>query len=138
MYQYCEELKKLRLWWGSQRLMASQCGVSRETIRLIELGKLVPSVEVLTLWLDVKDLKLTDRTDIVSSVLQAKYETTSAGRDIKSLEAIAAGEMDFSHTDNIIQELTAILMETEGMTEGMRTGQRKRIERVFEKHGFDK
>ena len=138
MYQFCGELKKLRVWWGSQRMMAGQCGVSRETIRLVESGKLVPSIEVLTRWLGVSGLVLNDRKDIVSSVLQAKRETTVVGRDITGLEAIVSGDVTFSSTDEIVHELTSILMEAEGMTEGMRTGQRKRMERLFEKHGFIK
>ena len=138
MYRFCDKLRELRNTVGSQRDMANKCGVSRETIRLVEAGKLIPSNEILAAWLDTAGLQLTERKDIVSEVLQAKRESTAVGRDISALEAIVSGEVTFSSTDAIVHELTSILMESGGMTEGMREGQRKRLERVFEKHGFVK
>ncbi len=129
---YSRELKKLR---GNTSTVsfAKQCGVSRETIRLVEKGELLPSKELLFSWMSCASVEPLFRTDILQDVIRRKVAQSSLAREIEELKEIAYPSTEGDLT-GLIEELTDVFMEVGSLKESMREGQLMRIKRIFNRH----
>ena len=129
---YSKELKLIR---GSTSVvqMAKKVRKSREFVRLVETGKLVPSYEVFEVWLCESGCRPEDRNDILRSMLQEKAFLCKVAEDLDKIRSIAFEDYN-PHSEELINEIADVVMEVGGLKEGMRDGQLMRIRKIFEKH----
>ena len=70
--------------------MAKLCNVSREAVRQIESGKLLPSNSVLRAWLAVADEAIQDRPDIIADVISERGKRNTYVRETEELKSLIA------------------------------------------------
>lgn len=133
---YSIELRKLR---GSITVidLAERCGVSREAIRLVENGALLPGKNLLFSWLACTETAPLFRVDILQDIIRRKVEQSTLAREIEELKEIAYPS-SFEDPTGLIEELTDIFMEVGSLKDSMREGQYMRIKRVFDRHTTEK
>jgi len=125
--------RELRLIRGATSIveMSRKLGKSREFVRLVESGKLVPSYEALETWLGGS--AASEHKDILRSMLQEKATLCKVAEDLERIRAIAFEDFK-PHSKELIEEIVDVVMEVGNLKESMREGQRMRVNKIFEKH----
>jgi len=129
---YSRELKLIR---GTVSVvgMSRKLNKSREFVRLVESGKLVPSYDTLETWLAVTGTEAIERKDILRSMLQEKATQCKVVEDLEKIRSIAFENCGSSSTE-LVEELVDVLMEVGDLKDSMRDGQLMRVRKIFEKH----
>ena len=112
---------------------AQHCGVSREAIRLVENGTLLPGKALLFSWLSCAEADPLFRIDILQDVIRRKVAQSNLAREIEELKEIAYPSSSKDLT-GLIEELTDVFMEVGSLKDSMREGQYMRIKRIFDRH----
>ena len=126
---YSVEMRKLR---GALSIVkfARACGVSRETVRLVEKGKLRPSSDLLAKWLRQAGTTVEERPDIVSSLVLAKQKSRSA-QELATLKTVNGGEASI---DRCLQEIMAIIKDGGYLPEEALVYKQHQIALVLKEH----
>jgi transcriptional regulator with XRE-family HTH domain len=113
--------------------MAGLCNISREAVRRIESGKLLPSNSVLRAWLAVVSEDLKDRPDIIASVISARSKRNTYVRETAELKSIVSSSAS-THVEQLTDKLVRLLDDCGMLSEESEDWMRMRVKRLLEEH----
>lgn len=127
---YSVEMRKLR---GDVSIVkfAAACGISRETVRLVEKGGLRPSKDLLAKWLRQAGTSPEERPDIARSILGAKLQRKSS-QEVVDLQALTSTS---AKVEDCLNQIMSIIGDGGYLPEDALLYKRHQIEQVLRRHG---
>ena len=129
---FSQELRSLRGTLSVSK-MAELCNVSRETVRRIESGKLLPSNSVLRVWLAVADEDLQNRPDIVVNIISERNKRNVYVRETEELRNLVSSSTT-KRVEHLTKQLMLLLSECELLPKDSEDWMYMRIHNVLEEH----